>query len=344
MADISTRYAGLELRSPIIVASSGLTQKFEKIREFAQAGAGAVVLKSIFEEQMENEVAYMSNGTDFPEAMEYLSHYVHSHAIDNHIQLMRRCKDELDIPIIPSINCYKADTWMGYAESLVGAGASAIELNVMRLESSMAQEWGAAETNLCQLVSNLKKNKLGVPVIIKLSKYYTNVIRLARDLKISGADGIVIFNRMFAQDINIEKETLSAGPIFSSENDLYVGIRFAGLIRGAVPDLSFAVSSGVRSGIDAIKCLLAGADAVQMCTALYQNGARVITEANQILDAWMDEKQYHNISEIRGRLAATRADCATLYERTQFMKYFSTYDPTPTNTFGENLKHPDLPH
>lgn len=343
MADISTRYAGLELRSPIIVASSGLTQKFDKIREFAQAGAGAVVLKSIFEEQMENEVAYMSAGTDFPEAMEYLSHYIHSHAIDNHIQLIKRCKAEIDIPVIASINCYKADTWMGYAESLVDAGASAIELNVMRLETDRAQDWGVSETNLCQLVSNLKKNKLGVPVTIKLSKYYTNIIRLVRDLKVSGADGVVLFNRMFAQDIDIEKESLSAGPIFTNENDLYSGIRFAGLIRGAVPDLSFSVSSGVRNGADAVKCILAGADAVQMCTALYQNGARVITEANQFVDAWMDNKQYHNISEVRGRLAASRVDHATLYERTQFMKHFSTYDPTPTNTFGENTKHPDLP-
>lgn len=334
---IQVEYAGkLLLKSPIIVASSGLTNNFSQIKNFAEAGVGAVVLKSIFEEQLEGEVAYMADGTDFPEALEYLGHYVQSHALEHHINLLKRCKKELpSLPVIASVNCYKSTSWVNYAETLVEAGADALELNVMRLESDRTQEWGAGEKELVCLVRSLRE-RLGedYPLTIKIPKYYTNVVRLCHDLKLVGADGVVLFNRGYTPDVDIDKEELIGGSIFSSPSDYGDALRWCGLLRGALPDWSISLSGGARDGADLIKGVLVGADAVQYCSALYQDGATVVRNALEFLEEWMEKHQYHQLTELRGRLAATRVDRVSWYQRTQFMKYFSTYDERPADCFG----------
>ena len=343
MADIKTTYAeNLSLKSPIIAASSGLTNSVEKIKEFADAGVGAVVLKSIFEEELENESAYMTLDTDYPEAAEYLSHYVKNHALDKHFDLIKKVKDTTDVPVIASINCYKSDTWTSYAQSFVDAGADALELNVMRIETGRGDDWGTAEKNLVRLIDTLTQSGIRVPVILKLSKYYTNILRLARDLHIAGAGGLVLFNRSYFPDIDIENEKLVSGPVFSQEQDFSDGIRYAALIHGAVPNLSLSLSSGARTGADLVKGILAGADAVQYCTALYQGGARVIAEAGEFLANWMDKHGYRTVSEMKGKLAAARVDNATFFERSQFMRHYSSFDDRPTETFGGNVVHDSL--
>ncbi len=339
MADIKTIYAEkLELRSPIIAASSGLTNNAEKIKEFAEAGVGAVVLKSIFEEELENEAAYMTGDTDFPEAVEYLSHYVKSHALDKHLDLIKAVKDSSpDLPVIASINCFKSDTWVTYAQDLADAGADALELNVMRIETARSDAWGTAEEALVTLTREISSGNSGIPVILKLSKYYTNLLRLSRDLNIAGAKGLVFFNRSYFPDIDIDNEKLVAGPVFSSAQDFSDGLRYAALVHGAVPALSLCLSSGARTGADLVKGLLAGADAVQYCTALYKGGARVISEANEFLAHWMDKHGYRTTKEMRGKLSASRVDNATFYQRSQFMRHFSSFDDRPTETFGGNI-------
>ena len=339
MADIKTIYAEkLELRSPIIAASSGLTNNAEKIKEFAEAGVGAVVLKSIFEEELENEAAYMTGGTDYPEAVEYLTHYVKSHAVDKHLDLIKAVKDsDPGLPVIASINCFKRDTWVSYAQDLADAGADALELNVMRIETGRGDDWGTAEEALVTLTHEVSSISGGLPVILKLSKYYTNLLRLSRDLHIAGAKGLVFFNRSYFPDIDIEDEKLVAGPVFSSEQDFSDGLRYAALVHGAVPGLSLCLSSGARTGADLVKGLLAGAGAVQYCTALYQGGARVISEANEFLSDWMDKHGYRTTQEMLGKLSASRVDNATFYQRSQFMRHFSSFDDRPTETFGGNI-------
>lgn len=342
MANTSTKYANkLSLRSPLIIASSGLTSDPKKIKELANAGAGAVVLKSIFEEQMEQEVSNLESSSDFPGAMEYLQSYVQDHALSEHTDLIKACKDSLEIPVIASINCYKADTWKEYAHSLVEAGADALELNVMRIDTDRAQEWGTAEKGLVQMVADLTKALPRVPVTLKLSKYYTNIISLCRSLSISGAEGVVLFNRSYFPDIDIHNEAIVSGPIFSSETDLLDGIRYTSLVRGAVPDLSIAISSGARDGKDLVKGLLAGADAVQYCTALYKGGARIIEESLAYLTKWMEKHKYAGIDEVVGRLAATRIDHANVMQRSQFMKHFSSHDDRPVDSFGGNIDRND---
>lgn len=331
MADISTLYAKkLQLGSPFIVASSGLTQRVDKIKEFAVAGAGAVVLKSIFEEQLEQEIDYMSTGSDFPGAMEYLEQYVKSHAIEEHIQLLKDCREQVNIPVIASINCYKSKTWLDYAQQLIEAGAAGLELNVMRIDTKPSQMCGEAENELVELVTALRKQMPDVALTLKLGRHYTNIVRLARDLSMAGADGVVLFNRTYMPDIDIEAEAIVNGPIFSEAADYSESLRYAALVKGGVQGLGIGLSSGARDGKDLIKGLLAGADAVHYCTALYKDGADVIRKANQELADWMNRKQYDNVDEIKGRLAATRVDHANIYERSQFMKYYASADARPT--------------
>lgn len=344
MADISTLYAGkLLLRSPFVVASSGLTKEIKKIKELADAGAGAIVLKSIFEEEIEQDITKMTEemagGYHDSTAMDYLQHYVKGHALQSHIDVIREAKQAVDIPVIASVNAYKSDSWVEYAKELIDAGADALECNVMRLETKVTQPWGESEEDLIKMVRGLRKVLPHTPLIIKLSKYYTNVIRLARDLKLAGADAVVLFNRTFMPDIDIEREEISRGSVLSHEGSYSDTLRYAALIRGGVPDLSIALSNGARDGGDLVKGLLAGADAVQYCSALYKGGANVIREANQFLTEWMDRKQYLELKEFKGKLAATRVDHATMYQRSQFMRYHASEDANPTATI--NLSKPD---
>lgn len=329
--NLSTEYAGLQLKTPIVVASSGLTNSVNKLKVYEQAGAGAVVLKSIFEEQMENEAAFMAGDSDFPEAMDYLRHYVSSNALDQHIRLIEDARANVSIPIVASINCYRADTWVEYATRLVEAGASALELNVMRLDADATMDPGGAEMTLLRLVSEVVK-EVEVPVTVKLSKYFANVCALARSLKIAGVKGVVLFNRLYTYRIDVESETLESGEVFTSPADLADPLRFTALVRGQVPDLSLAISSGVRTGDDVIRCLLCGADVAQLCTAIYKGGEGTIREALERIDQWMTQKKYYSVSEFKSRLAATKVEELNRYLRAQFMKYFATDDHTPVQT------------
>ncbi len=297
-----------------------------------------MVLKSIFEEQIEHEAASLENQSyDFPGADEYLQSYVRDHALAQHTDLVKACKDTLEIPVIASINCYKSDRWIEYARTLVEAGADALELNVMRIDTDRAQEWGVAERNLIQMVSDLVAVlPASTPITLKLSKYYTNIISLCRSLSIAGAEGVVLFNRSYFPDIDIRNESIVSGPVFSSETDLLDGIRYTALVRGTVPDLSIAISSGARDGKDLVKGLLAGANAVQYCTALYHGGARIVAESLDFLHKWMEDHRYKSVDELIGRLAATRVDHANLMQRSQFMKHFGSHDDRPTDSFGGN--------
>lgn len=344
MADLSTLYAQkLRLKSPFIVASSGLTKNIRQIQELEKAGAGAIVLKSIFEEQIEQEISQMTDeslgGYDDYGAIDYLQHYVKGHALKSHIDLIKEAKRCIIAPIIASVNAYKSDSWVEYARELIEAGADALECNVMRIESKVAEPWGTSEEELVQMVRALREQLDDTPIIIKLSKYYTNVIRLCRDLKLAGADGVVLFNRTFMPDIDIEKEKITVGSVLSHESSYSDTLRYAALVRGAVPELSIALSNGPRNGEDLVKGLLAGADAVQYASALYQGGAKVVREANQFLSDWMDRKQYHHINEFKGKLAATRVDHATMYLRSQFMRYYASEDANPTQV--TDLGRPD---
>lgn len=325
MIDIKTQYAGLTLRNPLIVGSSGLTNKAERNKEFEKAGAGAIVLKSLFEEQIEMQSEILMQDSDYPEAADYIRGYVKANQVNDYIELIKKSKELCTIPIIASINCYKADAWIDFAKQIELAGADALELNVFFLQTTIGQDFNEI-LNLYVSIIRKVKETISIPVIIKIGKNFSNIPDLVNTLKINGADGVVLFNRFYQPDIDINNLQLVSGNVFSSHSDLSDTIRWTAIVSGKIPGISVASSTGIHDWEDVIKCLLAGASAVQMCSAVYTHGGEIISQVLTCIEEWMHQTHYQSISQFCGKLNYANISNPAVYERSQFMKYFSNRD------------------
>jgi dihydroorotate dehydrogenase (fumarate) len=321
MSTLHTTFAGLSLRNPLIVASSGLTSTPERVASLEQAGAGAVVLKSIFEEQIMQETFHMS-GHGYAEAADYLTSYVRSHALNEYVSLIQNTKKLVSIPVIASINCYSASEWVDYGRTLAQAGADALEVNLLSLQTEKTYRPGTYEQLHLDVLDSLH-NAVSLPIIMKLGTNFTNPVSLIHQLWTHGAAAVVLFNRPYQPDIDIEKMTYVSGSVFSDPSELSHRIRWTGITSLQVPHLDLAVSGGVHRGEDIVKSILAGASAVEVCSAIYQGGAPVIKQMLETLERWMAHKEYESPSQFKGRMNAQQAGGYTNFERTQFMKYFS---------------------
>lgn len=323
MADISTSFVGLQLQSPIIIGSSGLTRNLDKVKAMAEAGAGAVILKSLFEEQIEAEAQQMQQHSDYTEASEYVAHYVRAEEVNRYLDMIKLYKKELSIPVIASINCIKSDSWISFASKIQEAGADALEVNIMRLETDLFFDPIASEKGYCEIVSKLRA-QIGIPIIIKLSKYHTALPALVDKLRASGANAVTIFNRTYQPDIDLNKEEFRSGDIFTHMGDFTDTLRFSALLSKLVPQMEVSTSTGVYTWQEVTKSLLTGAQTAQMCTALYKEGVSAITDALAALGMWMDKHGYRSIDEFRGRMSAATSSTedTNIFERIQFMKYF----------------------
>ena len=324
MAQLSTNYAGLSLKNPIIVSSSGLTNSVEKIKKLEEAGAGAVVLKSVFEEQINMQSGQM-NGYGSPEADDYLGAYVRSHALNEHIALIEEAKKSCSIPIIASINCYSDSEWVDFAQLMEKAGADALELNILYLQTDTDYEYGSFEHRHIEILQHIKK-VVKIPVIMKLGSNLTNPVALINQLYANGANGVVLFNRFYQPDINIDTLAFTSTNVMSTPNELADRIRWTAIASAKVPNLDFAVSGGVHCAKGLIKSILAGASATQICSVLYQKGNKEIATLLKELNEWMDENGYKTIAEIKGKMNAETAGSVNPFERTQFMKYYSNHE------------------
>jgi dihydroorotate dehydrogenase (fumarate) len=320
-----TKYAGLGLRNPLIAGSSGLTSNPEKIKEYEKAGIGAVVLKSLFEEQIEMQSVSLLKESDFPEAAAYVHEYVKANQVNQYLELIKKTKASCTIPIIASINCYKVDAWIDFAHQIELAGADAIELNVYYMDTGLVYDY---EANLAVYVNIIRKVKevVSIPVIMKIGKSFSNIPAVVHLLKANGADGVVLFNRFYQPDININTMQIVSGNVFSNHSELSDTLRWTAIVSGKIPDISIASSTGVHDWEDVIKCLLAGASVVQMASALYTHGPEIISQILVCIEEWMNQMQYHSLSQFKGRLNYAQTESPNMYERAQFMKYLSNRD------------------
>ncbi|SUB78290.1 dihydroorotate dehydrogenase-like protein [Porphyromonas macacae] len=325
MIDLTTNFAGLRLSNPVIAGSSGLTRNLSKIKELTDAGIGAVVLKSLFEEQIEMQGANLLDLSNYPEAADYISNYVKSDEINNYLNFIREVKREVSIPVIASINCYKSDSWVSFAKSVEEAGADALEVNMMRVETDLFGNPTEVVDEYVRVTEALVK-RVSIPVIVKLSRFHVNMPALVDKLRAVGAKAVTLVNRAYQTDVDIDNIKLSSGNIFTDSDDLSDTLRFTGLVTGLVGRIDVSASTGVHEYKDVVKCLLVGATTVQMCSAIYQKGAIAVKEAIEGLEKWMKQKGYYNISEFRGKLNAKNLPSVTQFERMQFMKYFSNRD------------------
>ena len=325
MEKLTTKYLGLTLRSPLIVSSSRLTSTLGHLKEAENSGAGAVVLKSLFEEQINYYIHEVSSQSDYPEADDYVSNYIQSNSVENYLELIRQAKKNLSIPVIPSINCYTAKGWTGFARNMAEAGADAIEINVFFLPVDRKVNSADSEKLYFELIENIKKT-VKIPVALKIGFRFSNILYMVDQFYNRGVNGLVMFNRFYEPDIDINKMEVISAPVLSGEIERRYVLRWIGMASAQKLKIDISASTGVHSGHDAVKYLLAGADSVQVCSVLYTKGIGYLKTMNQQIEAWMDSKGFGSINEFRGKLNYANYDKPGAFERTQFMKYFSSHE------------------
>ncbi len=323
MITLETTFAGLRLKNPLIAASSGLTNSINKIKELEQAGVGAIVLKSLFEEQIENHSEKLSQISDYPEAADYINTYIEMNHMDKYLDLIRSAKAQCKVPIIASINCYKMSKWTDFAKTIQDAGADGLELNLYVLNTGENGDTFLEDTYV-NIVRELKKT-IHIPVVIKMAKSISNLPGLVSKLKSLKSDGVVLFNRFYQLDIDIKNMEIVPGTVFSKPSDFSDTLRWTAIVSGKVPDFDIACSYGVHSWEDVIKGILSGAGAVQLCSILYEQGLDAVENILTCIEEWMEQNNYSNIDEFKGKLNYSNIENPNLYERVQFMKYFSSY-------------------
>lgn len=325
MASLDTSYMGLSLKSPIIAGSSGITNQIDNLVALEKAGVGAVVLKSLFEEQIRNEILKASseghNSSVYPEAYDYIAQYTRAESLETYLNLIREAKSKLTIPVIASINCVSANEWLDFASKIEMAGADALELNVFMLPSDTYRTGDDNEAVYHSIINQILK-VVSIPVSIKMSSYFSSLGKTALQLSWTGIKGMVMFNRFYSPDIDIDKMEVTSGFVFSNPSDISMPLRWIAMLSGRL-HCDVCASTGVESGDAAIKLLLAGAKAVQVTSVLYKRGVAEVTLMNEKIASWMDQKGFNSIEDFRGKLSLKNSQNPATYERVQFMKHFS---------------------
>ena len=325
MANLSTSYMGFTLKNPIIVGSSGLTNSVENIIEIEKNGGAAVVLKSLFEEQINhsiNKTMHQSlENFAYPEAEDYISNYTRDNDVDNYLKLIKGAKEAVQIPVIASINCVTASDWVSFAKKIQDAGADGLELNIFILPSDPKRDGIQNEAIYFEIIERVKK-EVTIPVAIKISSYFSGLANTTLKLSWTGIKGLVLFNRFFSPDIDIDNFKVTATNVFSHPEELATSLRWVAMLSSRL-HCDLAASTGVHDGASVIKQLLAGAQAVQIASVLYKKGFEQIGMMLKDLEDWMDKHSFENVSDFVGKMNIKDAENPAAYERVQFMKHFS---------------------
>jgi dihydroorotate dehydrogenase (fumarate) len=321
MADLKTKYCGLTLKNPIVVGASNLVTDTNNLVKLEKAGAAAIVYKSLFEEQIQLESLEMETAHDTysnwdSEHDSFFPKLKHGGPAE-HLLRLRQARNAISIPLIGSLNCVYRDTWVEYAEKMAETGIDALELNFYASEIDFETDGAHLINEQLEILKSVKK-VIRIPVIVKLSPYYTNTLSVISKMDKAGATGFVLFNRLFQPDIDIEKEIHHYPYNFSSENDNRLALRYAGLLYSKI-DASIISNTGILTGHDVIKMLLAGADAVQVVSAIYKRGIHVIETMLHEIELWMEKKKYPSIMEFKGRLSKENMMDPFAYKRAQYV-------------------------
>lgn len=329
MADLSVNYMGLKLRNPIIVGSSGLTDKTESIRNLEQNGAAAIVLKSLFEEEIvlekEARLRKMQSGSAlYPESLEFYQYEdAPKESTADYLERIQTVKKQISIPVMASINCMTAEQWTWFPREIESAGADALELNLFILPSDMDRSIEETEKIYFDIVGEVV-GKIKLPVALKISYYFSNLAGMIKRLSETGIKGLVLFNRFYSPDINLENFKITSGSVLSSPGDISLSLRWIAIMAERVK-CDLAASTGIHDGAAVIKQLLAGASAVQVVSAIYKHGGERIAEMLHDLESWMVKHGFGSVGEFRGKISQSKSNNPAAYERVQFMKYFSGF-------------------
>jgi dihydroorotate dehydrogenase (fumarate) len=329
MIDLSTKYLGIKLDGPIVVSSTPLSESLENIRRMEDAGASAIVLTSLFEEQLALESRALdedlSRGTEsFAESLGYLpdlDDYRMTHEV--YLDHVRRAKEAVKIPIFASLNGATTGGWVRFAQEMEQAGADAIELNTYALATDRSQTSSELELQLLELVDGVCQ-AVKVPVAVKLSQSFTSLPHLVARLEDAGAKGVVLFNRFYQPDFDIEALEVRPTLHFSTPSELLPRLHWAAILYGHV-NINLAITGGVHSAEDLIKCIMAGGNVAMMCSALHIHGIEHIGRVLADVRYWLEKREYNSLSETRGCLSRRSVPDTSPFDRGNYIKTLSSY-------------------
>lgn len=332
--DLSTTYMGLKLAHPIVPSASPLTGNLDDIRRLEDAGASAIVLRSLFEEELEGESHlldhYLEFGSDsFAEALNYYPE-MDDYGIGpgHYIQLIRDAKEATNIPIIASLNGTSPGSWTDYAKRIQEAGADALELNLYYVATDLQMTGSAVEQMYLDVLTSVKK-EISIPVAVKLGPYFSAFANMATRLQNAGADALVLFNRFYQPDLDLENLTVTPNLILSSAYELRLPLRWVAILHGRVP-IDFAITSGVHTHEDVLKGLMAGANVTMMASELLRNGVGRIKEVHNEMALWMEDHEYESVSQLQGSMSQINVAEPDAFERANYMKVLESWRSDPT--------------
>ena len=321
MADLITKYLGLELKNPVILGASNLVTNIDNIKKAEHAGVSAVVYKSLFEEQIQLETAQLDDALDeyterHAEMVSLFPNLKHA-GPEEHLYNLRKAKESVTIPVIASINAIYKETWIEYSRLIEQTGVDAIELNFYAVPRDMNMDGRDINENQIEVLKAVR-SKVKLPVSVKLSPFYANPLNIIGQLDKAGVDGFVLFNRLFQPDIDIEKEQHYTPYGISYPEDNRLSLRFAGLLFGTIK-ADICSNTGIFTGSDVIKMILAGADCVQVVSTVYKNKIEYIGTIIADIQKWMDKKGYKKITDFKGRLSNKNINDPFVYKRAQYI-------------------------
>jgi len=329
MTDLHVDYLGLRLRSPLVASAGPFTGDPAKLSELESAGAGAIVLPSLFEEQIEHETSeidrlFSLHHESFGEASSFLPEVgEYDSGADAYLQLVEIAKQRVDIPVIASLNGTNIGGWLRYARLLEDAGADAIELNLYTVAADPHADGAEIESEQLELVALLKE-EVGVPLAVKISPFYTSLAKFLAGLQTAGADGVVMFNRFYAPDLDTETLDIKPRISLSNQSELRLPLRWVGIAREFL-DMSIAGSTGVHAGRDAVKLILAGADVAMTTSSLLFHGVGHLSAIESELRAWMVEHEYASVDQMRGAVSRDSTVDPAAYERAAYIGNLTSY-------------------
>jgi dihydroorotate dehydrogenase (fumarate) len=324
MIDLSTNYLGLKLRSPLVVSASPLSRDIEGICRLEEAGASAIVLYSLFEEQLKQEEAdldyHMAAGTEsFAESITYFPQPSEFHTgPEGYLNHIRRAKSAAGIPIIASLNGSTIGGWTKFAAEIERAGADAIECNIYYIPTDPKLSAEDVEKTYLEIVKAVKK-AVKIPVAVKLSPFFSNMANMAQRLDVAGADALVLFNRFYQPDINLEELEIQPNVLLSTPQALRLPLTWIGILFGKLK-ADLAATGGAHNAEDVIKLLMVGANVTMMCSALMRNGVNHLRHVERSLRDWMEEHEYESVEQMRGSMSQIRCPDPGAFERAQYMR------------------------
>ena len=327
--DLSTKYLGLNLRTPLVPSASPLSEELDIIRQMEDAGASAVVLYSLFEEQLrldrEELNHHLEHGTfSFSESLTYFPEPEEFRlGPEEYLKHVSNAKAAVKIPIIASLNGSSVGGWTEYAKAIQQAGADALELNIYYIPTDMDLPSAQLEQTYLDILKAVK-TVVTIPVAVKLSPFFTNFANMARRFDLAGADGLVLFNRFYQPDIELESLEIKPNILLSTPMAMRLPLRWIALLYGRIGS-SLAATSGIHRATDVVKMLMAGADVTMLCSALIRHGVRQLTTIERDLVAWMEEHEYSSVTQLKGSLSQKNCPEPSAFERAQYMKAISQF-------------------